>query len=75
MLNADFGKSVGGVKDCRKIHKEHCENAPEILHIPKENEKRREDKPCAEVEYDKTDNRNYEREKERCYGNAVQNAE
>ena len=67
--------SVNGVEDCRHIHKKHSENAPQILNIPEENEKSRENKSHAKIEYNQADNGNYKHKEKRGKGDAVNDTE
>ena len=58
-----------------KVHKKHCEHAPEVLHIAEEYEQRRKDKTDTEIEYDHADYRDYQHKERPVERYAVNDAE
>ena len=48
-----FGISVHRIEDSRHVHKQHCENAPQVLYVSEKDEQSREDKTHADIENDK----------------------
>ena len=74
---APFAEGCGGdkIEDCRGVHNQHRENAPEILHIAEENVECRENKPHAHVEHHEAENGDYEREHRKRENRTLKNAE
>ena len=66
---------VNGIEYCGHIHKKHRENAPQILNISEENEKSRENKSHAKIEYNHADNGNYKHKEKRSKYNTVNKTE